>query len=313
MKLSINPEFRDLIPPLEFEEFKELESSIKKDGCLDAIKVWNNTIIDGHNRYRICTDNHIDFDVMEMELDSEDDAKIWIIKNQFGRRNINAATRAMLALELEPLIREKARENQLRKPESVLQNSVKQTKPVNTQKEVAKIAGISHSTIYEAKKVKESDNEEVKRQMVAGKISIHKAYMEVMPKPSENELRTCKYCGITKKATLFHNNTQCKDCRAARAKYGVNPAALLNPITANAESVLLDMATKKPAGDKSNSNDIVTELLDILKNFRTHINKYLYMKSVLEGLDSGCNLAEEIEKAKSELQAISNYVKGEKQ
>lgn len=311
MKLSINPEFRDLIPPLEFEEYKELESSIKKDGCLDAIKVWNNTIIDGHNRYRICTDNHIDFDIMEMEFDSEDDAKIWIIKNQFGRRNINAATRAMLALELEPLIREKARERQSGGRGGVLLLPKSAEATIDTRKEVAKIAGIGHTTIYEAKKVKESDNEEVKRQMVAGKISIHKAYKEVMPKPSENELRTCKYCGITKKATLFHNNTQCKDCRAARAKYGVNPAALLNPITANAESVLLDMATKKPVGDRSNSNDIVTELLDILKNFRTHINKYLYMKSVWEGLDSGCNLAEEIEKAKSELQAISNYVKGE--
>ena len=311
MKLSINPEFRDLIPPLEFEEYKELESSIKKDGCLDAIKVWNNTIIDGHNRYRICTDNHIDFDIMEMDFNNESDVKIWIIKNQFGRRNINAATRAMLALELEPLIRERARENQGHRTD-LLSNSTKSEKPINTRQEIAKIAGVSDTTIYEAKKVKESDNEEVKRQMVAGKISIHKAYKEVMPKPSENELRTCKYCGITKKATLFFNNAQCKDCRAARAKYGVNPAALLNPITANAESVLLDMATKKPAGDKSNSNDIVTELLDILKNFRTHINKYLYMKSVLEGLDSGCNLAEEIEKAKSELQAISNYVKGEK-
>lgn len=313
MKLNINPEFRDLIPPIEFEESKELEASIKKDGCLDAIKVWNNTIIDGHNRYRICTDNHIDFDIMEMDFDSESDVKIWIIKNQFGRRNINAATRAMLALELEPLIREKARENQKLsqgRGEKGLPNSTN-LKAVNTRQEIAKIAGVSDTTIYEAKKVKESDNEEVKRQMVAGKISIHKAYKEVTPKPSENELRTCKYCGITKKATLFFNNAQCKDCRAARAKYGINPAALLNPITANAESVLLDMATKKPVGDKSNSNDIVTELLDILKNFRTHINKYLYMKSVLEGLDSGCNLAEEIEKAKSELQAISNYVKGE--
>ena len=99
-------------------------------------------------------------------VNSESDVKIWIIKNQFGRRNINAATRAMLALELEPLIREKAREKQVAaggdKSKALLPNSVK---AVNTQKEVAKIAGLGHTTIYEAKKVKESDNEEVAKSL----------------------------------------------------------------------------------------------------------------------------------------------------
>lgn len=36
----------------------------------------------------------------------------WIIKNQFGRRNLPAYERAKLALRLEPIIREKAKERQ---------------------------------------------------------------------------------------------------------------------------------------------------------------------------------------------------------
>ena len=151
MKLNINPLFRDLIPGLTKDEYSELENSLKKDGCLDAIKTWNGTIIDGHNRYDICKKNKIDFEVMEMELDSEDDAKIWIIKNQFGRRNINVAQRAMLALELEPLIAEQANQRMLTgKPVDPVLISTQG----RTRTKIADIAGIGETTIYEAKKSK---------------------------------------------------------------------------------------------------------------------------------------------------------------
>jgi len=31
------------------------EANILKNGCYDPIKIWNGTIVDGHNRYEICT------------------------------------------------------------------------------------------------------------------------------------------------------------------------------------------------------------------------------------------------------------------
>ena len=52
--LTVDPEFRDLIPPLNEEELKLLEESLVADGCESPLIVWNGVIIDGHNRYAIC-------------------------------------------------------------------------------------------------------------------------------------------------------------------------------------------------------------------------------------------------------------------
>ena len=42
-----------------------------------------------------------------------DDAIIWIIKNQFGRRNLSVYDRSILALKLKPVIAAQAKENML--------------------------------------------------------------------------------------------------------------------------------------------------------------------------------------------------------
>ncbi len=54
MQLKIDSEFQSLIPPLTPEELAGLEDSLKSEGCRDALVVWNDTIVDGHNRYEIC-------------------------------------------------------------------------------------------------------------------------------------------------------------------------------------------------------------------------------------------------------------------
>jgi len=53
--------------------------------------------------------------------------------------------RGELALKRKHIIAAKAKENQIRKPKSVPQISVEQK--IDTQKELAKIAGVSHDTI----------------------------------------------------------------------------------------------------------------------------------------------------------------------
>ena len=53
--LKIDPEFKDLIRPLRRKEYLQLEENILDEGCRDPIIIWNDYIIDGHNRYSICT------------------------------------------------------------------------------------------------------------------------------------------------------------------------------------------------------------------------------------------------------------------
>ena len=66
--LNIDQEFRALIRPLTQKEYNQLEKNLIRDGCIDPIITWDGFIIDGHNRYSICTQNKIPFSVMEMEF-----------------------------------------------------------------------------------------------------------------------------------------------------------------------------------------------------------------------------------------------------
>ena len=150
--LSIDDDFRSLIPPLSDDEYRRLERSIIAEGVRDPIITWNGTIIDGHNRYRICHEHGIAFKTAEREFDGRDAAKIWIIENQFARRNLNSYQKSALALQLEPLYAAEAKRKQIRKPESVRQNSDEQT-PIRTDERLAQVAGVSRDTIRKVKTI----------------------------------------------------------------------------------------------------------------------------------------------------------------
>lgn len=95
-KLKIKKEFKNLIRPLHRQEYLQLEENILNDGCREAIITWNGYIVDGHNRYEICTAHNIPFNVIEKEFDCEEAAVAWICANQLGRRNISEETRKFL-------------------------------------------------------------------------------------------------------------------------------------------------------------------------------------------------------------------------
>ncbi|WP_320978243.1 ParB N-terminal domain-containing protein [Hungatella effluvii] len=98
--LIIDPEFQSLLPPLSDEEFKHLEENIKADGCRDSLKVWNGIIIDGHQRFKICQENNIPFKTEQMDFADRDDAIVWIIQNQLGRKNLSPEESGGLSPEI---------------------------------------------------------------------------------------------------------------------------------------------------------------------------------------------------------------------
>lgn len=98
-KLTIDPEFSALCPPLTNEERNHLEASLERDGCREPIFTWANndgTIIDGHNRYAICSRFDIPFKTKAMLLKSRADVIEWIIANQFARRNLTEEQKSYL-------------------------------------------------------------------------------------------------------------------------------------------------------------------------------------------------------------------------
>jgi ParB-like chromosome segregation protein Spo0J len=183
MNLHIDTEYKALIPPLAADELAQLEANILQDGCRDPIVVWEDTIIDGHNRYSICKNHGLTFKTVTMEFADRSHAKEWIIRNQFGRRNLAPYVRVSLALELESTIAQRAKENQIRKPvDSVLQKSAEQ-KPIDTREQIASIAGVSHDTVAKVKTIKAKASDEVKSKVASGEMSINKAYQETKEPP----------------------------------------------------------------------------------------------------------------------------------
>ena len=99
-KIVIDSDFKFLIPPLLPDEFKQLESNIRRDGCQEPLTVWNDVLIDGHNRYKICQKHGIKYQVAKIEFESRDHAMAWIDERQLGRRNLDDDKRAMVAQDL---------------------------------------------------------------------------------------------------------------------------------------------------------------------------------------------------------------------
>ena len=88
LNIIIDEEFRFLLPELDSVTFTDLEESILKNGCRDALVLWQDILIDSYNRYTICKKHDIPFNTIEMEFDNREDVLIWIITNQVSRRNL---------------------------------------------------------------------------------------------------------------------------------------------------------------------------------------------------------------------------------
>jgi N6-adenosine-specific RNA methylase IME4 len=192
--IRIDEEFKKLIPPLTTEELSQLEQNILSEGIRDKICTWQGLIIDGHNRYSIAVKHELLFETIEKEFASREDVKIWIIKNQFGRRNISAYDRSRLALELEPLISAKYEQSRKDKVSHYRQTgevSQKSDAP-DTKKELATIAGVSHDTIAKVKHIEQKATPEVKEKLSTGEVSINQAYQDIKKEEKKEQLEQKK-------------------------------------------------------------------------------------------------------------------------
>lgn len=107
--LLVDAEFNALLPPLRDEEYAGLERSLLQEGCRNAVIAWNNTILDGHTRYEICVKHGIDYLVADTEMESRNDAMIYIIDRQLNRKNLSLIEKAYLQskVEVDRLVRER--------------------------------------------------------------------------------------------------------------------------------------------------------------------------------------------------------------
>lgn len=197
-ELKIDSELRDLLPPLSGDEKRQLEENLLKIGYVGApIYIWNGYIVDGHNRYEICQKHHINYPTEELNLGdsaTKTDVMEWMINTQLGRRNLIPAQRLIVLDKFKKRVQAEAA---LKKEQSLNIFHGNQHKEVShpngehtkihTDKTLAKMAGVGTGTVARFNQVMKSEDEDIKNDVIAGKVSINAGYKKIKEKKRNNE------------------------------------------------------------------------------------------------------------------------------
>ena len=148
-QIIVDPEFKALIPPLSAEERAQLEANLLADGCRDPLTVWaraggEQILVDGHNRYEICSAHGLDFNTVAMSFADREAAMDWMDANQLGRRNITPDQFTLL------LGRRYNRAKKAHGGDRKSEESRDQFEPLKTTEKLATEHGVSPATVKRA-------------------------------------------------------------------------------------------------------------------------------------------------------------------
>jgi|LakMenE01Jun11ns_1017448.scaffolds.fasta_scaffold9759373_1 hypothetical protein len=191
--IQIKEEFRKLIPALTAEEFKQLEQNCLRDGILSPICLWDDFIIDGHNRYEISLKHQLQFESIDFSFDSEEDVKNWMIEKQLGQRNLTKEQKDYLIGK-----RYENEKQKIGRPE----NKEEKISPLKTAEKIAEEVGISDRQVKineQYAKGVDKMSEELKQQVLQGNSNINKGDVQIIAKAEPTFIATTEK-EITEKA-----------------------------------------------------------------------------------------------------------------
>ena len=203
MELHIDKELEDFIKPLQQDEFESLSLAIQADGCLDNIKVWHrgddslDTIVDGHNRYKICQQFKTPFKITRLKFNDKSEVMTWMYNNQKARRSLTLVERLDLYSKLQVHLEKLAKERRLAnlkqnsdtsKTEKTSQSTERCTIPKKdntrgkTLEKIAKEAEVSYRTAFKYDAIQRKGTEEQKEALRSGEKKIGTVYKEIQAK-----------------------------------------------------------------------------------------------------------------------------------
>ncbi|MDB5838937.1 MAG: Plasmid replication/partition related protein [Herminiimonas sp.] len=180
MTITINEDLRAYIDPLTEDEHAALERSLLAEGCRDALVLWGDLLVDGHNRHAICQKHGIPFNTVQNQtFQSMDDVHLWMIDNHLGRRSVSDFQRGVLALRKREIVSARLAQEQARQssaePAGAEVAAQAEARPPLTRESMARAARVSSATLGQIEKIRKTAAPELVSAVKAGVISINAA------------------------------------------------------------------------------------------------------------------------------------------
>jgi hypothetical protein len=188
MNITVLDELRVYIDPLTPDEYAALERSILAEVCRDALVLWGEILVDGHNRYSICSKHGLPFQtVQNTRFQSMEDVHLWMIDQHLGRRSVSDFQRGVLALRKKEILEK--RPKPLPTPAAdaaaaaaaavdALAPSAAPPEPeprLASREAIAKVARISSATVAQIEKIQKAAAPELVEAVKTGTVSISAA------------------------------------------------------------------------------------------------------------------------------------------
>lgn len=223
--IKIDKEFQNLLRPLTAEEFKSLEDSIKQDGCLRPIELWNGYIADGHNRYSICMKDGIHFEQVDVteKFETKSDVMKWIVQNQRARqtgRQLTKTELVQMALAVEKQVAVEAEVKMKAGVKDPTANLPQGKRNQTSSEKAAESIGVSRHTYEDMKLVTEKgSDEQIERMNKGGRGNAPSAIAREIKGPKVKETFKCRECGKLFPVSEAHKRENgkidnlCKPCK----------------------------------------------------------------------------------------------------
>jgi hypothetical protein len=171
MNITVNQDLKAYIDPLTPEEYQALERSILAEGCRDALVLWGDVLVDGHNRYGICQKHGLPFQtVQNTRFQSMEDVHLWMIDQHLGRRSVSDFQRGVLALRKRDILAVR----KATAPEES-EKTPAEKPALKSRSDIAKAARLSSSQVLQIEKIQKQAAPELVAAVKAGDISLNAA------------------------------------------------------------------------------------------------------------------------------------------
>jgi hypothetical protein len=227
MDIVVNEELKAYIDPLTPEEYESLERSMLAEGCRDALVLWGDVLVDGHNRYGICQKHGIPFQtVQNPRFRTIEDVHLWMIDQHLGRRSVSDFQRGVLALRKREIVAERrtraAPANAQATGDEGPPFDVDEAPPapLDSREALARAARLSSNQVVMIEKIQKQAAPELVEAIKAGTISLNAA-AAVASLPAEEQ----KAAVVAGKDELKQAAKRVRDAKRRPREEGAAPTA----------------------------------------------------------------------------------------